>query len=59
MISVPSLSYGMSDVTIMVPHDIVRALRLPPDAIQAAGACPWRSTRATFFRRGRHVLLQG
>jgi len=26
----------MSDVTIMVPHDIVQALRLPPDAIQAA-----------------------
>ncbi len=26
----------MSDVTIMVPRDIVRALRLPPDAIQAA-----------------------
>jgi len=29
-------SYGMSDVTIMVPRDIVQALRLPPDAIQAA-----------------------
>jgi len=26
----------MSDVTIMVPHDIVQALRLPPDAVQAA-----------------------
>jgi predicted HTH domain antitoxin len=26
----------MSDVTIMVPHDVVQALRLPPDAIQAA-----------------------
>ncbi|QYZ79843.1 UPF0175 family protein [Methanofollis formosanus] len=26
----------MSDVTIMVPHGIVQALRLPPDTIQAA-----------------------
>lgn len=26
----------MSDVTIMVPHDKRQALRLPPDAIQAA-----------------------
>lgn len=34
-IPIHQVSEPMSDITIMVPSDIVQALRLPPDTVQA------------------------
>gem|GEM_PF-6864138 len=59
-ISVPSLSYGMSDVTIMVPHDKRPGAPSPSRCHPGCrGLLPWRSYQRGILSSGKACALAG